>query len=89
MPRGEGDRWLWLASRVAAFLWDDEAWDVLSARFVGLARATELLLLGEQGRDGGTGLGGGEDTPGGDGELPGDHGIGGGKGEAFGGELAG
>ena len=48
-----------------------------------------LLLLGEQGCHGGTGLGGGEDAPGGDGELPGDHGIGGGKGEAFGGELAG
>jgi hypothetical protein len=38
MSRGEGRRWLWLASRVAAFLWDDEAWDVLSARFVQRAR---------------------------------------------------
>ncbi len=37
MPRGEGRRWLWLASRVAAFLWDDEGWDMLSARFVQLA----------------------------------------------------
>jgi DNA-binding CsgD family transcriptional regulator len=38
ISQGEGRRWLWLASRVAAFLWDDEAWDVLSARFVQLAR---------------------------------------------------
>jgi DNA-binding CsgD family transcriptional regulator len=40
---GEGRRWLWLASRVAAFLWDDEAWDVLSARFVQLARDAGAL----------------------------------------------
>ena len=45
MPRGEGGRWLWLASRVAAFLWDDETWDVLSARFVGLARDTGALSV--------------------------------------------
>jgi DNA-binding CsgD family transcriptional regulator len=38
IPQGKGRRWLWLASRVAAFLWDDEAWDVLSERFVQLAR---------------------------------------------------
>ena len=43
----------------------------------------------EQGRDGGRGLAGGEDAPGGDGELARDHGIGGGNVEAFGGELAG
>jgi DNA-binding CsgD family transcriptional regulator len=42
---GEGRR-LWLASRVAALLWDDEAWDVLSARFVQRARdAGELSVL--------------------------------------------
>jgi hypothetical protein len=46
MSRGEGRRWLWLASRVAAFLWDDEAWDAISARFVQLARdAGELSVL--------------------------------------------
>jgi DNA-binding CsgD family transcriptional regulator len=43
ISRGEGRRWLWLASRVAAFLWDDEAWDVLSARFVHLARDAGAL----------------------------------------------
>jgi DNA-binding CsgD family transcriptional regulator len=41
----EGRRWLWLASRVAAFLWDDEAWDVLSARFVDLARDAGALSV--------------------------------------------
>jgi DNA-binding CsgD family transcriptional regulator len=45
MDRGEGRRWLWLASRVAAFLWDDEAWDVLSARFVQLARDAGALSV--------------------------------------------
>jgi DNA-binding CsgD family transcriptional regulator len=39
-------RQLWLTSRVAALLWDDEAWDVLSARFVQHARdAGELSVL--------------------------------------------
>ncbi|HUE27202.1 MAG TPA: LuxR C-terminal-related transcriptional regulator, partial [Solirubrobacteraceae bacterium] len=42
---GEGRRWLPLASRVAAFLWDDEAWDVLSARFVQLARDAGALSV--------------------------------------------
>ncbi|HJX19895.1 MAG TPA: hypothetical protein VJ454_02820, partial [Steroidobacteraceae bacterium] len=43
---GEGRRWLWLATRLPAFLWDDEDWDVLSARFVQLARdAGELSVL--------------------------------------------
>jgi DNA-binding CsgD family transcriptional regulator len=45
ISRGEGHRWLWLASRVAAFLWDDEALDVLSARFVQLARDTGALSM--------------------------------------------
>jgi DNA-binding CsgD family transcriptional regulator len=41
-----GRRWLWLASRVAALLWEDEAWDVLSARLVQQARdAGELSVL--------------------------------------------
>jgi DNA-binding CsgD family transcriptional regulator len=43
ISRGEGRRWLSLASRVAAFLWDDETWDVLSARFVQLARDAGAL----------------------------------------------
>ena len=45
ISRGEGRRWLSLASRVAAFLWDDEAWDVLSARFVQLARDAGALSV--------------------------------------------
>ena len=46
VSRGEGRRWLWLASRIAAFLWDDDAWDALSARQVQLARAAgELSVL--------------------------------------------
>jgi DNA-binding CsgD family transcriptional regulator len=43
--RGDGRRWLWLASRVAAFLWDDENWDMLSARFVQLARDAGALSV--------------------------------------------
>jgi DNA-binding CsgD family transcriptional regulator len=43
--RGEGRRWLPLASRVAAFLWDDETSDVLSARFVELARDAGALSV--------------------------------------------
>jgi DNA-binding CsgD family transcriptional regulator len=45
MSRGDGRRWLWLASRVAGFLWDDEAWDEISARFVGLARDAGALSV--------------------------------------------
>ncbi|HUE28225.1 MAG TPA: LuxR C-terminal-related transcriptional regulator, partial [Solirubrobacteraceae bacterium] len=45
ISRGEGRRWLSLASRVAAFLWDDETWDVLSARFVQLARDAGALSV--------------------------------------------
>jgi DNA-binding CsgD family transcriptional regulator len=45
LSRGEGHRWLWLAARVAAFLWDDEALDVLSARFVQLARDAGALSV--------------------------------------------
>jgi DNA-binding CsgD family transcriptional regulator len=41
----EGRRWLWLATRVAAFLWDEEAWDLLSARFVSLAREAGALSV--------------------------------------------
>ena len=45
ISRGDGRRWLWLASRVAAFLWDDENWDMLSARFVELARDAGALSV--------------------------------------------
>src|SRR3954454_22460534 len=45
ISRGDGRRWLWLASRVAAFLWDDESWDMLSARFVQLARDAGALSV--------------------------------------------
>jgi DNA-binding CsgD family transcriptional regulator len=45
ISQGEGRRWLWLASRLAAFLWDDEAWDALSARFVQLARDAGALSV--------------------------------------------
>ena len=43
ISRREARRWLWLASRVAVLLWDDEAWDELSARFVQLARDVGAL----------------------------------------------
>jgi DNA-binding CsgD family transcriptional regulator len=42
---GDGRRWLSLAARVAAFVWDDEAWDVLSARLVQLARDAGALSV--------------------------------------------
>jgi DNA-binding CsgD family transcriptional regulator len=42
---GDGRRWLSLAARLAAFLWDDEAWDVLSARLVQLARDAGALSV--------------------------------------------
>ena len=45
ISRGDERRWLWLASRVAAFLWDDENWDMLSARFVELARDAGALSV--------------------------------------------
>jgi len=47
------------------------------------------LLLGQQGSEGGTGLAGGEDAPGGDGEPPRGHGIGRIDAEAFEGKLTG
>jgi DNA-binding CsgD family transcriptional regulator len=38
-------RWLWLASRAAMALWDDESWEVLSARHVELARQAGALSV--------------------------------------------
>jgi DNA-binding CsgD family transcriptional regulator len=43
VSREEGIRWLWLACHTAALLWDDETWDVLSARHVELAREAGAL----------------------------------------------
>jgi hypothetical protein len=48
-----------------------------------------LLLLGQQGRDGRSGLARGEDSPGGDGEPARGHRMGAVDVEAIGGELAG
>jgi DNA-binding CsgD family transcriptional regulator len=36
-------RWLWLTTLAALHLWDDERWDVLSARYVELARKAGAL----------------------------------------------
>jgi DNA-binding CsgD family transcriptional regulator len=45
-PSDEAIRWLWLACHVAATdLWDDESWDVLSARQVQLARDAGALTV--------------------------------------------
>jgi DNA-binding CsgD family transcriptional regulator len=41
----EGLRWLWLAGRVADDLWDDESWEVLCTRHVGLARQAGALAV--------------------------------------------
>jgi DNA-binding CsgD family transcriptional regulator len=48
-------RWLWLASRAAMALWDDQSWDVLSALHVALARqagALSVLSIALSGRIG-------------------------------------
>jgi hypothetical protein len=42
-PAGDQLRWLWLAGIAAIRAWDDEHWDVLSARHVQLARDTGTL----------------------------------------------
>jgi DNA-binding CsgD family transcriptional regulator len=41
----ESTRWLWLACQAAALLWDDETWDLLSARHVQLARDAGALTV--------------------------------------------
>jgi hypothetical protein len=43
LRKEEERRWLWLAARVAALLWDYESWDLLSRRQVQLSRATGAL----------------------------------------------
>jgi tetratricopeptide (TPR) repeat protein len=45
IPREERLRWQWLACRAAALLWDDEAWDSLSARFIQVARDAGALTV--------------------------------------------
>jgi DNA-binding CsgD family transcriptional regulator len=43
MSAGAELHWLWLSTVAAARVWDDERWDVLSARYVQLARETGAL----------------------------------------------
>jgi DNA-binding CsgD family transcriptional regulator len=43
--REEGLRWLWLACHTAGLLWDHDSWDVLSDRFVRLAREAGALTV--------------------------------------------
>ena len=43
MSADEELRWLWLTTLAALHLWDDERWDMLSARYVGLARKAGAL----------------------------------------------
>jgi DNA-binding CsgD family transcriptional regulator/tetratricopeptide (TPR) repeat protein len=45
VSREEGLRWLWLACRAAANLWDDETWAVLAIRQVQLARDAGALTV--------------------------------------------
>ena len=41
----EGLRWLWLAGRSAAYIWDYESWDALTAEQVRLSRASGALTV--------------------------------------------
>jgi ATP/maltotriose-dependent transcriptional regulator MalT len=43
MSTDEELRWLWMAAEAALLLWDDERWDVLSGRYVELARGAGAL----------------------------------------------
>jgi DNA-binding CsgD family transcriptional regulator len=43
MPAEEELRWLWLTTLAALHLWDDERWDLLSSRYVELARKAGAL----------------------------------------------
>ena len=40
-----GERWLWIASRTAPAVWDDDAWHELATRQVALAREAGALTL--------------------------------------------
>jgi DNA-binding CsgD family transcriptional regulator len=41
----EGLRWLWLAGRAAAYIWDYDSWDALTARQIQLAREAGALTV--------------------------------------------
>src|SRR5271155_536238 len=41
----EGLRWLWLAGRAAAYIWDYDSWDVLTARQIWLSRELGALTV--------------------------------------------
>jgi DNA-binding CsgD family transcriptional regulator len=45
ISKEEEIRWLWLASRAAALLWDDDTWEVLATRHVQLARDAGALAV--------------------------------------------
>jgi RNA polymerase sigma factor (sigma-70 family) len=41
----EGLRWLWLAGRAAAYIWDYDSWDALTARQIRLSRESGALTV--------------------------------------------
>jgi DNA-binding CsgD family transcriptional regulator len=41
----EGLRWLWLAGRAAAYIWDYDSWDALTARQIEIAREAGALTV--------------------------------------------
>jgi DNA-binding CsgD family transcriptional regulator len=45
VDREEAVRWLWFACHMAITLWDDESWEVLSARHLQLAREAGALTV--------------------------------------------
>jgi DNA-binding CsgD family transcriptional regulator len=45
MPAADALRWLWIATRVAHDLWDDEGWESLCTRHVSLARQAGALTV--------------------------------------------
>ena len=45
MPPADAMRWLWLATHAAHDLWDDESWEELCDRHVGLARQAGALTM--------------------------------------------
>src|SRR5262249_44865662 len=45
IPTEEGLHWLWLAGRAAAYIWDYDSWDALTARQIELARDSGALTV--------------------------------------------
>jgi DNA-binding CsgD family transcriptional regulator len=45
MSTEEGLRWLWLAGRAAAYIWDYDSWDALTARQIRLSREFGALTV--------------------------------------------